>query len=271
MFKHIIIIKEYKYLGVYHMSKTVLITGATSGLGYEFVQLFAKDGYHLALVARNKERMEEIQQRFKNIDVSIITKDLSKPGAAKEVYEEIEKQGIHIDVLVNNAGYGLMGEFDKLDLQSQVNMIQLNVTALTELTHYFLPGMKERNQGRILNVASTAAFQPGPLMAVYYATKAYVLSFSEALVEELVGSSITVTTLCPGATKTNFGSVASVEGTKMFSRAMPAYEVAYEGYVGLMRGRRVIITGRVNKLGAISAKFLPRSLAAKIKYVAGEE
>ncbi|MBE4908507.1 SDR family oxidoreductase [Bacillus luteolus] len=254
------------------MNKTVLITGATSGLGYDFVKLFANDGYNLVLVARSTQKMEEIKQTFKNIKVTIITKDLTRVGAAKEVYEEIEKQGIFIDVLVNNAGYGLMGEFDKLDLQAQVNMIQLNVTALTELTYYFLPKMKEKNSGRILNVASTAAFQPGPLMAVYYATKAYVLSFSEALVEELYNHSITVTTLCPGATKTNFGSVASVEGTKMFSRAMSSESVAKEGYIGLLKGKRVIITGNFNKMGAISAKFLPRSLAAKVaKYVAGEK
>jgi len=254
------------------MNKTVLITGATSGLGYEFVKLFADDGYNLVLVARNTEKMSAIQQTYSHLDVVVLTKDLSKSGAAKEVYEEMKAKDIHIDVLVNNAGFGLMGEFDQLDLQKQVEMIQLNITALTELTHYFLPEMKERNSGRILNVASTAAFQPGPLMAVYYATKAYVLSFSEALVEELSNYSVTVTTLCPGATKTNFGSVASVEKTKMFSKAMLSDVVAKEGYNGLMNGKRVIITGSVNKLGAISAKFLPRSLAAKIaKYVAGEK
>lgn len=254
------------------MNKTVLITGATSGLGYDFVKLFANDNYNLVLVARNTEKMQQIKKAYSHLNVTVISKDLSSRDAAKEVYEEIKEQGIHIDVLVNNAGFGLMGKFDKLDLQEQVNMIQLNVTALTELTHYFLPLMKERNSGRILNVASTAAFQPGPLMAVYYATKAYVLSFSEALVEELSGSGVTVTTLCPGATKTNFGSVANVEGTKMFSRAMTSDLVAKEGYAGLMAGKRVIITGSVNKLGALSAKFLPRSIAAKVaKYVAGEK
>ncbi|MFE8700678.1 SDR family NAD(P)-dependent oxidoreductase [Cytobacillus sp. FJAT-54145] len=254
------------------MNKTVLITGATSGLGYDYVKLFANDGYNLILVARNKEKMQQIKETYSHLNVTVIQKDLSIGGAAKEVYEEIKQQGAHIDVLVNNAGFGLMGEFDKLDLQEQVNMIQLNVTALTELTHYFLPMMKERNSGRILNVASTAAFQPGPLMAVYYATKAYVLSFSEALVEELSGSAVTISTLCPGATKTNFGSVASVEGTKMFSRAMESDLVAKEGYAGLMSGKRVIITGSVNKLGALTAKFLPRSIVAKVaKYVAGEK
>ncbi|WHY32131.1 SDR family oxidoreductase [Cytobacillus firmus] len=254
------------------MKRTALITGATSGLGYEFVKLFAADGYNLVLVARNKEKLEEIKKTFAETEVTIIAKDLSIQGAAKEVFEETAKLNINIDVLVNNAGFGLMGKFDELDLQKQVNMIQLNISALTELTYYFLPAMKERNNGRILNVASTAAFQPGPLMAVYYASKAYVLSFSEALAEELQEYSISITTLCPGATKTNFGSVASVEGTKMFSRAMLPDEVAKKGYEGLKNGKRVLITGGLNKFGAISAKFLPRRLAAKIaKYAAGEK
>lgn len=254
------------------MKKTALITGATSGLGYEFVKLFANEEYNLVLVARNGQKLEEIKQTFKNIEVTVISKDLSVQGAAKEVFEEVEKRGIYIDVLVNNAGFGLLGKFDELDIHKQLNMIQLNVTALTELTYYVLQRMKQRNSGRILNVASTAAFQPGPLMAVYYATKAYVLSFSEALVEELSDSFVTVTTLCPGATKTNFGSVASVEGTKMFSRAMAPDIVAKRGYEALMSGKRVIVTGGLNKAGALGAKFMPRSLTAKIaKYVAGEK
>jgi uncharacterized protein len=254
------------------MKKTALITGATSGLGFEFVKLFANDGYNLVLVARNEKKLEEIQQSYTNIEVTIIPKDLSVLGAPKEVFEEMENRGIDIDVLVNNAGFGLMGKFDELDIQKELNMIQLNVSALTELTYYCLQKMKQRNTGRILNVASTAAFQPGPLMAVYYATKAFVLSFSEALVEELAGSSVTVTTLCPGATKTNFGSVANAEGTKMFSRAMASNLVAKRGYEALMSGKRVIITGGLNKAGALGAKFMPRSIAAKIaKYVAGEK
>lgn len=254
------------------MPKTALITGATSGLGYEFVKLFAKDGYNLVIIARNKQKMEQIKQSFQSIHVTVIAKDLSIPNAVKEVIEEVEKQGITIDVLVNNAGFGLLGNFDELDIQKQVNMIQLNVTALTELTFYVLQKMKQKNEGKILNIASTAAFQPGPLMAVYYATKAYVLSFSEALVEELSGSRVTVTTLCPGATKTNFGSVANVEGTKMFSRAMDSEFVAKQGYNALMNRKRVVITGGLNNMGALAAKFLPRSIAAKTaKYVARKD
>ncbi|WP_413306661.1 SDR family oxidoreductase [Bacillus sp. 1P10SD] len=254
------------------MKKTALITGATSGLGYEFAKLFAKDGYNLVLVARNESTLNELKQTYSNVEVTVIPKDLSVPGAAKEVYEEVEQNGISVDVLVNNAGFGLMGKFDELELEKQSNMIQLNITALTELTYYFLPKMKQRKSGRILNVASTAAFQPGPLMAVYFASKAYVLSFSEALVEELAGTGVTVTTLCPGATKTNFGVVASVENSKMFSSAMSSDVVAKQGYEALMHGKRVIVTGGLNKAGVLGAKFMPRNLAAKIsKYVTGEK
>jgi len=252
------------------MQRTALITGATSGLGYDFVQLFAQDGYRLVLVARDGQKLEEIKRSMQRVEVITIAKDLSAPHAASEVFAELEERHIAIDVLVNNAGFGLMGLFDELDIQKQILMIQLNIAALTELTHYALKQMKARNSGRIMNVASTAAFQPGPMMSVYYATKAYVLSFSEALVEELAGTAITVTTLCPGPTRTNFGAVANVEGTKMFSAAMPSNVVAKQGYQALMAGKRVIITGGMNRAGALAAKFLPRSWAAKMaKYVAG--
>lgn len=253
------------------MNKTALITGSTSGLGFEFVKLFASNSYNLVIVARNQGKLNEIKDTFKGIKVTPIVKDLSLPGAAKEVYDEIEKQNIAIDVLVNNAGFGLLGNFTDLDVEKQNEMIQLNVTALTELTYFILGDMKKRNSGKILNVASTAAFQPGPFMAVYYATKAFVLSFSEALVEEVSDFNISVTTLCPGATKTNFGALAKVENTKMFKRAMDSETVAKIGFNALMRGKRVIITGQLNKFGALSAKFLPRSVATKVaKYVAKE-
>lgn len=254
------------------MNKTALITGASSGFGYEFVKLFAKDNYNLILVARNIKKLEEIKREFSGVEITVIQKDLTLSGAVKELYGKIKEKGLNIDVLVNNAGFGLLGEFDKLDIEKQTNMIQLNVAVLTELTHYALREMKQRKSGKILNVASTAAFQPGPLMAVYFATKAYVLSFSEALVEELKDTGITVTTLCPGASKTNFGKIASVEKTKMFEKAMEADIVAQLGYNALMRGQRVIITGTLNKIGAYAAKFLPRSLAAKVaKLSAGEK
>jgi short-subunit dehydrogenase len=253
------------------LNKSALITGASSGLGYEFVKLLANDGFNLVLVARNKEKLEEIKKTFTNVEVTVIAKDLTVSGAAKEVFQEVEKKGIKIDALINNAGFGLMGKFDELDIHTQMEMIQLNITTLTELTYYLLPSLKEK-RGRILNIGSTAAFQPGPMMAVYFATKAFVLSFSEALVEELRDNNVTVTTLCPGATKTNFGTVANVEGSKMFSRAMEPDQVAKKGYQAMMRGKRVIVTGGLNKVGAIGTKFMPRSVTAKIaKYVTGEK
>ncbi|RSK26645.1 SDR family oxidoreductase [Bacillus sp. HMF5848] len=253
------------------MTKTVLITGATSGLGYEFAKLFANDGYNLVLVARNEERLKDIKNKFNNVNIFTFSEDLSQSNAAQRVYQAINQEGIQVDMLVNNAGFGLLGEFDTISIEKQHDMVQLNVTALMELTYYFLKDMKMRNQGKILNVASTAAFQPGPKMAVYYATKAFVLSFSEALVEELYGSNITVTTLCPGATKTNFGAVANVENTKMFSRAMSSEVVARQGYAAFIKGKRVVVTGGLNKMGVIASKFLPRSIAAKVaKYVAEE-
>ncbi|AYC28423.1 SDR family NAD(P)-dependent oxidoreductase [Paenisporosarcina cavernae] len=254
------------------MKQTALITGATSGLGYEFVQLFAKDNYDLILVARNEEKLEAIKSEFPHISVTTISADLSQPGSVRAVVNDINSKGLHVNALVNNAGFGLLGKFEELNIEKQLEMIHLNISALTELTHAFLPQMIRQKSGKIMNVASTAAFQPGPLMAVYYATKAYVLSFSEALVEELKDTGVTVTTLCPGATKTNFGAVANVEKTKMFSSAMEAPTVATLGYEGMQKGKRVIITGSSNKIGATVAKFLPRSVGAKVaKYVAGEK
>jgi uncharacterized protein len=244
--------------------KTALITGASSGFGYEFVKLFSRYNYDLILVARNIERLKEIRNEFPKSKITVIQKDLTIPNAVKELYHEIQTKGLSVDILVNNAGFGLLGEFDKLDVDMQINMIQLNVTVITELTHYVLQDMKQRGNGKILNVASTAAFQPGPLMAVYYATKAYVLSLSVALAEELKDSGITVTTLCPGPSKTNFAKVANMEKTKLFSRVMGADRVAQLGYTALMKGQRVVITGRLNKIAAYAAKFLPRSYVAKI-------
>ncbi|OXS79947.1 SDR family NAD(P)-dependent oxidoreductase [Domibacillus enclensis] len=246
------------------MNKTVLITGASSGLGSEFAKIFAEAEYNLVVVARSKDKLEMLQDQFPDSEIKLIVKDLSKPGSASEVAEEIDQAGIQIDVLINNAGFGLLGSFSTLSLQEQLEMMQLNMVTLAELTHLFLPGMIERNSGRILNVASTAAFQPGPMMAVYFATKAFVLSLSEALAEELAETNITVTALCPGPTKTNFGAVSSMDETKMFSQAMSAEQVAKQGVDGLLKGKRVVITGGKNKAGAVAAKLLPRSTVAKV-------
>lgn len=246
------------------MTKTAVITGASSGIGLEFVKLFANDGYNLVVIARNEDKLLEIKKNYPHTTITVISKDLSKPNAIKEVVNEIKAQDITVDVLINNAGFGLLGSFEDLSIENQLNMIQLNISSLTELTYQLLPDLKKSKAGKILNVASTAAFQPGPNMAVYYATKAYVLSFSEALAEELRPYPITVTTLCPGATKTNFSSVAKVENTKMFSHAMSSEIVAKQGYDSLMQGKRVVITGRLNKIGALAAKFLPRRTAARV-------
>lgn len=250
------------------MRKTVLITGASSGLGYEFVKLFSKDNYDLILVARNVKRLEEIKSQFSNVNIMLFPKDLTKLNAVKELYSEIKAQNLNIDVLINNAGFGLLGEFDKLDIDKEINMINLNVSALTELTYYVLKEMKQRNEGKILNVASIAAFAPGPLMAVYHATKAYVLSFSEALAEDLKETGIAITILCPGPTSTNFGKVAASDNTKMFNNAMSPETVAKDGYNALMRNKRVIVTGALNKIAVFLTRFFPRSLTAKVaKYV----
>jgi len=246
------------------MNKTAVITGASSGIGLEFVKLFANDGYNLVVIARNEEKLLEIKRDYPNNNITVLSKDLTRSNAIKEVVDEIKAQDITVDVLINNAGFGLLGSFEDLSIVKQLEMIQLNISSLTELTYHLLPDLKKSKSGKILNVASTAAFQPGPNMAVYYATKAFVLSFSEALAEELRADSITVTTLCPGATKTNFSSVAKVENTKMFSNAMSSEEVAKQGYDSLMQGKRVVITGGFNKIGALAAKFLPRRTAAKV-------
>ncbi|MCO7176186.1 SDR family NAD(P)-dependent oxidoreductase [Sporolactobacillus kofuensis] len=242
--------------------KTALITGATSGIGYQLTELLAANGYDLILVARNEEKMLEIKAALPDHSVMVIKKDLSEQSAAKDVFQSVESAGLSIDVLINNAGFGLIGTFDTVPIEQQTQMIQLNVLALTELTAYFMPQLK-RNKGRILNVASTAAFQPGPFMAVYFATKAFVLSLSEALAEELKGSGVTVTTLCPGPTSTNFGVVAHAEDIKMFSKTMDANRVAKIGYQAMMKGKSVVISGALNHAGAIAAKLLPRSWGAK--------
>ncbi|MDT8717942.1 SDR family oxidoreductase [Clostridium sp. 19966] len=246
------------------MSKTVLITGASSGFGYEFVKLFTKDGFDLILVARNKGRLEEIKKEFSNSKITVIEKDLTKPNSVKELYNEIKEKSLKVDVLVNNAGYGLFGEFDKIDIEKQINMINLNIAALTELTYYVVKDMKANKSGKILNVASLAAFFPGPLMAAYYATKAYVLSISQALAEELKGTGVTVTALCPGPSATNFAKAASADKTKLFANGMSAEVVSKIGYDALMQNKRVVVSGKMNKLGAFFGKRLPQKLVTSL-------
>lgn len=247
------------------MSKTALITGASVGIGYEFCKLFASDGYDLVLVARNQEKLETLAQELSSkfeIKTQVIAKDLAKPDAAQTLFDEVEKQGIKIDALINNAGIGSNGRFAELDLQSELNMIQLNVTSLVSLCHLFSQGMIERKSGAILNVASTAAFQPGPKMANYYASKAYVLSFSEALHQEMKHKGVKVSALCPGATATEFFNAAKMTDSILAKSPliMSAQQVAKIGYQALNKNKAVAVSGWANWLMAQSVRFTPRAV-----------
>jgi|YNPMSStandDraft_1061717.scaffolds.fasta_scaffold00860_14 short-subunit dehydrogenase len=251
--------------------KTVLITGASFGIGYELAKIFANEKYNLVLTARNKERLNKIESELKlknNIYIKTLVKDLSHPSAPQEIFDELINDRIEIDVLINNAGFGLLGPFTDLSLRDQIDMIQVNITSLVHLTGLLLPSMINRGSGKIMNVASTAAFQPGPNMAVYYATKSFVLSFSKALYKELKNKNIIVTVLCPGPTKTEFQKRARMENINLErSKLLPymsAEEVAIAGYKGLMSGKRVVIPGFMNKLGTKIVKFSPESLLLKV-------
>jgi hypothetical protein len=246
-------------------NQTALVTGASSGIGLEFARIFAQHGYNLVLVTRNQTRLNEISKELvgnSRVAVTVIAKDLANPSAPNEIYEQLRSESMTIDVLVNCAGFGSLGLFFEEDLQSQLNMIQVNITAVTHLTHLFLKDMLNRGNGKILNVASTAAFQPGPLMAVYYATKAYVLSFSEAIANEVKGSGVTITTLCPGPTQTAFQANAKMQKTKLFNnsllRTVPAETVAKIGYEGLMRSKTIVVPGITNTLGVFAVRLMPR-------------
>ena len=245
------------------MAKTALITGASAGLGVEFARQLAARGYRLILAARRKDRLDALAAELGNARVIAI--DLAEPGAAAALIAECDAAGAQVDLLVNNAGFGLRGPFTKLDAGRQREMIDLNVGALTDLCRLIGPRMAERRSGAILNVASTAAFQPGPKMAVYFATKAYVLSFTEALHEELKPFGVKVSALCPGPTRTEFGEVAGFgQDSRFDSIAMSAVEVVRTGLTGLEKNQAVVITGALNKAGAWGTRFLPRSTIRKI-------
>jgi len=246
-----------------------LVTGASSGIGAALAREVAKDGHDLVLVARRREPMQVLAAELKSAgaESTIILADLSKPGAAAALMADIEARGIVLDVLINNAGFGDNGRFDQADPVKLASMLQVNIVALTELTRLVLSGMVARRRGRIMLLASTAAFQPGPKMAVYYASKAYVLSFGQAIAYELRGTGVTVTTLCPGATATEFAQSANTEASTLFSgplRLMQAADVARLGYQGLKDGRAVVITGLINKIMAASARLSPTFMALRI-------
>lgn len=246
--------------------KTSLITGASLGIGRDLAELFARDGHHLILTARSEQKLVEIMERLQHdfgVNVEILPMDLALPGAAQQIFDRL--QGRQIDYLINNAGFGMHGKFVELDLQSQLDMLQVNIVALTQLTRLFLPAMVERRSGRIMNLASVASFLPGPLMAVYYATKAYVLSFSEALSAELSGKGVTVTAVCPGPTKTGFQDRAGIAESRLFQRgAMDSMTAARIGYTAFMRGRRTVVTGFSNKFSVFGTRLVPRSLSSAI-------
>ncbi|MFQ5455727.1 MAG: SDR family NAD(P)-dependent oxidoreductase [Nitrospirota bacterium] len=252
------------------INKRVLITGATSGIGYELCKLFAQHNYDLILVARNKKRLDHIANELsqgKDITVKTIPKDLSIPSSPYEIFTELESASTHIDILINNAGFTVYGQFSETDIQREMEMIRVNLVSLTILTKFFLPGMLSQGYGKILNVGSTGSFVAGPLNAVYCATKAYVLSFSEALAEELQGTNVTVTTLCPGATRTEFAKRAEIEDINLFrlqSGTMDARTVAETGYQALMKGKRSVVAGVTNKATIFSLRFMPRGLTAKL-------
>ena len=244
-----------------------LITGASTGLGREFARLCARDGYDVVLIARSLPQLEELAaeiQRNTNRNARVIVKDLSIPDAAREVFDELTSAGLNVELLINNAGFGLVGRFWELDEEQQMQMVQLNVAALTHLTRLFVPGFVQRRRGKILNVASTAAFQPGPLMAVYYATKAYVVSFSEAIHNEVRDYGVTVTALCPGPTKTEFDVRAGGTNTKLFKgrNVMNATTVAQIGLAALRAGKPLVVSGRLNAVTAFLTRFAPRQFAA---------
>jgi len=248
------------------MNEWVLITGASAGIGYELAKIFAAEKFNLVLTARNEARLKSVAEELRSqhgIETKILVKDLSLPNAAQEIFDAL--RDTPISVLVNNAGFGWRGAFADCDLQRQaLEMMHLNMDALVTLTRLFVPAMLARKQGRILNVASTAAFQPGPFANIYFATKAFVLSFSTALSEELEGTGVTVTALCPGSTRTEFFERADMKNLRPEWHMMNADVVARVGYRGLMRGKRVVIPGLMNKLTAKLTNFVPTRVTSRI-------
>jgi len=247
--------------------ETVLITGASSGIGLELAKCFASEGCRLILVARNESALNtlagELRQKHK-IETVVLSADLSQPDAPKQIFEQLAAQKISVDVLVNNAGFGLHGSFSELPLDRQLEIIKVNVVALVELTGLLLPQMIQRRTGGILNVGSVAGFVPGPYMGIYYASKAFVQSFSEALAEELSDKGVTVNVLCPGPTTTNFGNVARGDKVRVVqSKAMTAEEVARYGHFAFRNKKTIAIPGLKNQIMVLATRILPRNAIRK--------
>ncbi len=246
--------------------ETVLITGASSGIGREFSRLFAEKGYRLVITARREKNLTELKEMYPENNIEVIPCDLGSETGAEYLYNEIKKRNIKVDILINNAGFGLFGEFYETDIEKEKKMIDLNVKALVELSKYFLQEMLERNSGKILNVASIAAFQPGPYMSVYYASKAFVLSFSEALRNEVRNTGVCISVLCPGPVETEFEKSSELSRSKLFSKLKPvtAEKVAYAGFRGLMKNRAVIIPGFFNRAAITAGTFVPTGIKVNI-------
>lgn len=248
---------------------TALITGASTGIGLELAREFAARGHDLVLVARHRDALEAIAGALEGkfgISATVIPADLSDPEAPQTLFDTLQSQAVHVDYLVNNAGFGLGGEFVDTDMDRELDMVQVNISALMSLTKLFLPHMIRQKSGRIMQVASIAAFQPGPLMAVYYASKAFVLSFSQALAEELRDTGVTVTALCPGPTATNFAETAGISNSRVFANAgvARADDVARYGYAAMMRGERIAIPSVRDRIMVQTQRLTPRAMVTRI-------
>lgn len=251
------------------MTKYTLITGASSGIGFELASVFARNNHNLILVARSKEKLESLRSEIeKNYQVvaEVIPLDLSLPNSAEELFNLTQKKNLKVEILLNNAGFGDHGLFLNADSKKIEEMINLNILTLTKLTKLFLPQMVENKYGKIMNVASTAAFQPGPLMSVYYATKSYVLSFSEALYEELKETGVSVTALCPGPTESGFSAVANMSNIALMElmKLPTSRDVAEYGYKALMNDKAVAVHGLMNNVVAKTTSFIPRAITRKL-------
>jgi uncharacterized protein len=250
------------------LAETALVTGASVGIGLELAKLLAADGHNLVLVSRDLQKLNSVACELRKGgagEVRVIARDLAEPESCGQIADELAAQNVAVDILINNAGFGVHGLFWEADLKRQLDMVQVNVTALTHLTRLFLPGMIQRRRGKVMNVSSMAAFVPGPFMAGYYASKAYVMSLSVALSDECRGRGVSVTAVCPGPTRTEFHTRAQITDTKLFrGQLMSAQRVAEIGYRGMLRGKPLVITGRMNSFLAQMTRLIPRSFAANM-------
>ncbi|MBD1373538.1 SDR family oxidoreductase [Hazenella sp. IB182357] len=249
-------------------NKTALITGASSGIGYDLAHIHAEKGGNLVIVARREDKLKELKETLEKrygIQVMTVVKDLGLPNAPLEVYEEVKQAGIKVDYLINNAGFGGRGKFHERDWEKDLAMIHLNIIALAALTRLFLPDFVKRNTGKIMNVSSTASLMPGPLQAVYFATKAFVTSFSNAIAGELHDTKVTVTSLLPGATETEFLSTANLNNTDMVKSTASSRKVAEDGYNGMLEGKLNVITGLPfsQRIQVAAMPLLPKSMLLK--------